>query len=148
MIHSGLGEHESSLPTASVERIFKLLMAFECVYTTSVALIKISILCLYLRIFPSRGFRTATYVVGASIIAWWIALLGVSVFQCRPFYVFWNHTVQGSCLAMQTAFIANAAPNVVQTVIVLAMPVEKIWGLHTSRAQKLRLFTTFGLGGL
>lgn len=123
-------------------------MAFECVYTTSVALIKISILCLYLRIFPSRGFRTTTYVVGASIVAWWIALLGLSVFQCRPFYLFWDHTAQGSCMPMQTAFYANAVPNVVQTVIVLLMPVEKIWGLHTSRSQKLRLFTTFGLGGL
>lgn len=123
-------------------------MAFECVYTTAAAIIKISILCLYFRIFPSRGFRIATYIVGGSIVAWWFALIIVSVFQCQPVSLFWTHTGQGSCMEMKTAFFINAIPNVVQILIVLLMPVEQIWGLHASTAQKLRLLATFGLGSL
>lgn len=148
MIHSGLGDYESSLSTATTESIFKTLMAFECVYTTAAAMIKISILYLYLRIFPNRGFRIATYIVGGSIVAWWFALVIVSVFQCRPVSLFWTHTTNGSCMGMKTAFCINAIPSVVQNLIVLVMPVEQIWGLHATTSQKLRLLATFGLGSL
>lgn len=148
VIRSGLGDSESSLTAAAVANIFKILMAFECVYTTAAAIIKVSILYLYLRIFPSRGFRTATYVVGGSIAAWWLALLVVSVFQCQPVSLFWTHAGQGRCLGMKTAFSINAVPNVIQNFVVLLMPVEQIWGLHASTPQRLRLLTTFGLGSL
>lgn len=149
MIQLGSGQSEDSLTTAASETIFKTLMAFECMYTTAEAIIKISILYLYLRIFPSRRFRTATYVVGGSIVAWWFALILVSIFQCRPVSLFWTQNGQGgSCLGTKTAFCMNAIPSVIQSFVVLLMPVEQIWGLHATKTQKLRLLTTFGLGGL
>lgn len=51
-------------------------------------------------------------------------------------------------MAMKTAFTINAVPNVIQDIIILIMPVDQIWGLQATRAQKVRLYVTFGIGGL
>lgn len=126
----------------------KTLLAWEIIYTTAVALIKASILCFYLRLFPSRRFRVTTYVVGSTVIAWWIASVIIMLCQCDPLYRFWTPAAPGSCMTMKTTFTINAVPNVIQDVVILLMPVDQIWGLQATRAQKVRLYITFGIGGL
>lgn len=123
-------------------------MAWETIYTTAVAFIKVSILCFYLRLFPSRRFRITTYVVGSTVAAWWVACVLVSILQCDPIYKFWTPEAPGTCMEMKTVFTINAVPNVIQDVIILIMPVDQIWGLQATRAQKVRLYITFGIGGL
>lgn len=126
----------------------KTLLAWELVYTFDVALIKASILCFYLRLFPSRRFRVTTLVVGSTVLVWWIAVSIIGVFQCSPIYRFWTPEVPGTCLTMKTVFTINAVPNVVQDIVILLMPVDQIWGLQATRAQKIRLYVTFGIGSL
>lgn len=148
MLRDGLGQHQSTLSTDAITDIFKTLLVWELVYTTAVALIKTSILSFYLRLFPSRKFRITTYIVGGTVIAWWIACVIITIFQCDPIRRFWTPSEPGTCLSMKTTFTINAVPNAIQDLVILLMPVEQIWGLQAARAQKLRLYTTFGMGGL
>ncbi|KAJ5906353.1 uncharacterized protein N7473_003269 [Penicillium subrubescens] len=61
-----------------VHLIWRLLMSFACVYCTTVGIVKISILLIYARIFPTRGFRIAAIILGSIVVGWVIAIICVS----------------------------------------------------------------------
>lgn len=148
MIDSGLGRHARTLSLAQQEQFFKLLLAFECVYVTAVALIKTSVLLMYLRIFPSRGFRIAAGIIGATIVSWWIAIVLVCVFQCKPISKAWLPWNDGVCINLKASFIGNAIPNILTDVAILCMPVQQVLKLQTNAIQKLMVLFMFGLGSL
>ncbi|KAG8164548.1 hypothetical protein KVR01_006466 [Diaporthe batatas] len=146
MVDSGMGRHASTLNLDAIENVLKLLLGFECMYVTAVALIKFSLLAMYLRIFPSRGFKIAAYIIGGTVAGWWIAIVLVCIFQCNPIYVAWEPWVAGQCIDLKGSFIGNAVPNIVTDIAILIMPVKQVWALHTQLAQKISLICTFGLG--
>lgn len=146
MVHYGMGRHASTLNLDMIENVLKHLLGFECMYVTAVALIKFSLLAMYLRIFPSRGFKIAAYIIGGTVAAWWIAIVLVCIFQCNPIYVAWEPWMPGQCIDLKGSFIGNAVPNIVTDIAILIMPVKQVWALHTAPAQKISLICTFGLG--
>ncbi|RAH83220.1 hypothetical protein BO86DRAFT_388091 [Aspergillus japonicus CBS 114.51] len=148
MIHYGMGRHADELPSANVTKIAKLLMAFECVYCTTVGIIKVSILLMYARIFPTRNFRLAAIILGGIAVGWVLAIICVSVFQCDPIAKAWNPTLPGSCINLKGSFIGNAVPNIVTDVAILSLPVHVVWGLHASLTHRLSVITVFLLGSL
>ena len=60
----------------------KALFANQIFYATCIATIKFSILLMYRRIFPTKKFSVATYVVGTVVAARCIAVILVSIFTC------------------------------------------------------------------
>lgn len=83
----GMGRHASTLSLDHLSIVLQHLLAFECLYVTAVATVKLSILAMYLRIFPSRGFKLASWAIGGTIVAWCIAIVLVCIFQCDPIRV-------------------------------------------------------------
>lgn len=143
-----MGRHASTLNLDMIENVLKLLLGFECMYVTAVALIKFSLLAMYLRIFPSRGFKIAAWIIGGTVLSWWIAIVLVCIFQCNPIYVAWEPWEAGQCINLKGSFIGNAVPNIITDIAILIMPVKQVWALHTAPAQKISLICTFGLGSL
>ncbi|CAG8300760.1 unnamed protein product [Penicillium salamii] len=123
-----------------------LLIAFECVYVTAVALTKISILLMYARIFPTKGFRIASIILGVVSISWAISIIFVSVFQCTPVARAWNPTIPGTCINLKGSFIGNAVPNIVTDIAILSLPVRAVWGLHVNLVHRLSVIGMFLLG--
>ncbi|CAG8083200.1 unnamed protein product [Penicillium salamii] len=146
LIHYGMGFHSSLLPVEDVMMIGKLLIAFECVYVTAVALTKISILLMYARIFPTKGFRIASIILGVVSISWAISIIFVSVFQCTPVARAWNPTIPGTCINLKGSFIGNAVPNIVTDIAILSLPVRAVWGLHANLVHRLSVIGMFLLG--
>lgn len=126
----------------------QLLMAFECVYCTTVGVIKISILLMYGRIFPTRNFRIASYILGTIVVGWVIAIICVSVFQCTPIAKGWNMSLPGTCINLKASFIGNAVPNIATDVAILSLPVHVVWGLHANLTHRLSVIAVFLLGSL
>ena len=114
----------------------------------SLVAIKISILQLYRSIFPGRGFVIMTGVVGAGVIAWGIAVILVSIFQCNPVRGAWDLTVPATCITLPKFYLANAVPNIAMDVIILALPIPNVWTLQMSIRQKYVVSGLFLLGGL
>ncbi|KAH7118463.1 hypothetical protein EDB81DRAFT_701539 [Dactylonectria macrodidyma] len=146
MIAHGLGQHADTLPIVELVAFFKLLLAFECIYVTAVMLVKLSVLQMYLRIFPSRGFKIAAAIIAALIVAWWIAIVAVCIFQCNPINKAWLPWIDGTCIDLKGSFIGNAIPNIVTDVAILCMPIRQVWKLHVTLAQRLSLCFMFLLG--
>ena len=77
---------------------FKILFAGPLIFATSIALIKISTLILYTRIFVTKGFRLACYMVMTLTTGWFLASIFVRVLQ--------------SFLVNPAEKMRNSAPNI------------------------------------
>ncbi|KAL4944958.1 hypothetical protein BDV06DRAFT_219765 [Aspergillus oleicola] len=146
MVHYGMGLHAQTQPAHNLVMIAKLLMAFECTYSVTIAMIKIAILLLYSRIFPTRAFRIASYVLGGIAIAWSIAIVCVSIFQCTPVAKTWNSTLPGTCIDLRGMFIGNAVPNIITDIAILSLPVRVVWKLQAPLANRVSVIGLFMLG--
>ncbi|GKT46685.1 satratoxin biosynthesis SC1 cluster protein 4 [Colletotrichum spaethianum] len=147
MIGSGLGRHAAVLSTDMQVEFLKLLLAFECVYVTAVMFVKVSLLLMYCRIFPSRNFKIAAMTLGGITIAWWIAIVCVCIFQCNPISKAWLPFIEGTCIDLKASFIGNAIPNILTDVAILCLPVGQVWKLQATLTQRLSLCFMFLLGG-
>ncbi|KAI9831460.1 MAG: hypothetical protein M1819_005059 [Sarea resinae] len=147
MVHYGMGLHIATLSQYQVTKILKLLMAFECVYCTAVAIVKISLLLMYCRIFPLRGFTVAAWILGSIAVAWAIAINCVSIFQCNPIRKGWLPWLPyGHCINLKKSFIGNAVPNILTDVAILSMPIPQVWKLNATTAQRVSIICVFLLG--
>ena len=117
-------------------------------YSTCLPVVKISILLLYRSIFQTRGFTIATNVVGAFVLAWGIACLLVSMFSCTPIHGFWDFTTPSKCINTRKFFMGNSIPNIIMDVVILTLPMGKVWYLQMSMGRKLAVSGMFLLGGL
>uniref|UniRef100_L2GAV4 Integral membrane protein n=1 Tax=Colletotrichum fructicola (strain Nara gc5) TaxID=1213859 RepID=L2GAV4_COLFN len=147
MIAQGLGRHASTLSLDQQVQFLKLLLAFECIYVTAVMFIKISLLLMYRRIFPSRGFKISAMVLGFLTIGWWISIVLVCVFQCTPVAKAYMPWIDGTCIDLKASFIGNAIPNILTDVAILCLPIKEVWRLQVTMVQRISLCFMFLLGG-
>lgn len=148
VINSGLGVHAAGLPYGSIVDTLKGLLAFECVYVTTVATIKIALLFMYKRAFDIKSLRIQAYILGAITISWAIAIILVCIFQCSPVSKAWNPALPGECLDLKGSFIGNAVPNIVTDVLILALPIRYVWKMVPDRTLRWQLTIVFLLGSL
>ncbi|KAI5801347.1 hypothetical protein EDC01DRAFT_517102 [Geopyxis carbonaria] len=147
LIHYGMGRHAAALPPHQLTLMLKGLVFHEFFYCTTVGVIKISLLLMYARIFTVRWFRTAAWIVGASVVGWTIAIQFVSIFQCTPIYKAWEPFTPGHCINLKASFIGNGVPNVITDFVILTLPMPVVWNLQASVAHRLSLSFIFLLGG-
>ncbi|KAH9204023.1 hypothetical protein DL95DRAFT_499094 [Leptodontidium sp. 2 PMI_412] len=141
VIHFGLGLHSSGLQYNQL-----LLLSDECIYITTVAITKVSLLLMYVRIFPVRSMRISCWILGSLSVSWAVAIVLVCIFQCNPIAKTWDPTIPGYCINLKASFIGNAIPNILTDVAILTLPINQVWHLHTNLIQKLQLSVVFLLG--
>ena len=136
-----------SQPTASNSRtIGQISVAWLVLYGMSVALSKLAILLLYLRVFTTqrRGFTMVLILSGFVVIGTGIANTLATIFQCSPVAYAWDKTVGGGkCINILAFTRFMAIPNVVDGFIMLVMPVPLVWQLELEIQQKVALTATF-----
>lgn len=143
-----MGRHAGTLSQADLVSFFQLLLGFECVYVTVVMLVKASILVMYHRIFPVRGFKLAVYAIASIVVSWWLAIVLVCIFQCDPIEKAWLPWAPGVCIDLKASFIGNAVPNIITDIAILILPITQVWSLQGTVARKLSLCGAFLLGSL
>ena len=109
--------------------------------------IKMSILALYIRIFPHHVFYR--YCVATMILVTISVLIIVPmvIWQCNPMDAIWNlQRKNASCLSLAGVAYANAGVNIATEVVVLILPVPLLLKLRVSMSSKVALFALFGCG--
>lgn len=149
----GVGRHVAFLEETNRAAFVgwaQCIFAFELVYFTSVALPKLAILALYLRVFNWRGGMRALAWVVATLVALTSASLVVAAcFQCRPIAFWWDKTIAGGvCFDVQAFFHAQAIPGFVLDLVIMAMPLETIWHLNLPTYKRLALVGVFLIASL
>lgn len=105
------------------------LFASDFVYASAILAIKLSVLSFYRRVFSTRTFKLVPNLIGAVVIAWWIAVILVSIISCNPIRGFWDHTIKFKCINTESFFNGNAVPTIVTDVIILLLPLRMISNL-------------------
>lgn len=120
------------------------------VYIPALAITKLSIVLLYARIFPGAQFRICLYGTGVIISFWLIACQFAAIFECTPIQYFWarNGPIAGHCLNVRASYFAQAAPNIITDIILMALPLPQLWKLNLPRKSRVGLCGIFLLGCL
>ncbi|KAH8602063.1 hypothetical protein B0O99DRAFT_680211 [Bisporella sp. PMI_857] len=147
MINHGMGLHLAVVSADDFSSMLQSLMVSECTYAVSIALTKISILLMYCRVFPVKSMKKGAAILGCLTIAWAIATLVPSIFQCTPIKKAWLPTLPyGNCINLKAWFIGSAAPNILTDIAILMLPIPQIWKLHMSVSKKISITIVFLLG--
>ncbi|EGR51612.1 PTH-type GPCR protein, partial [Trichoderma reesei QM6a] len=126
--------------------ILKLTIAYALSYTSCITIIKLSILCFYLRVFPNSKLRIATQIVIGIVSLWGLGSVLMFFFVCRPFEATWNPLVGGTCADRIATFLAVGAYNIISDIIILTLPLRTIWTLNTRSQMKVALTILFLTG--
>lgn len=119
----------------------------EIFYCLVIYFIKMSILFLYIRIFPetkSHRYFIATMVFVTVAI---IILLPMVIWQCVPINAIWDlNRNNARCLSVPGVAYANAAVNIATEIAILVLPIPLLRRLRVSTSKKIALYALFGAG--
>lgn len=121
--------------------------AIPPLYVLNVTTVKLSILFLYRRIFPTASFRKANSGVLAFCLLWFVAAEIGSMLHCIPIHSFWIPSA-GSCFNFSVYFLVMELVDMLLDVAIIALPIKTILGLHLSWRKRLAILGIFLLGAL
>lgn len=136
-------------PTLATNLTRQLYFTVECLYVASIALTKISMLLLYLRLFPGDQLRLAVKMVLAFTTAWGIAILFANVFACSPisyFWTQWDGEHKGECVNNDQLLWAHALINIVLDAVIIALPMPTLFKLNMNWRKKAGVIVMFAIG--
>lgn len=113
------------------------------------AISKISVLILLRRLFVLRGFRIATDLLLAIVVAWFVAIEISNATICLPIdFLRWNPDVPAHCGDETALNQASPIPWIVTDLAILVLPLPMIRKLNMPIQQKLGLGILFLVGSL
>ncbi|KAI0435708.1 hypothetical protein F4803DRAFT_544596 [Xylaria telfairii] len=145
----GLGQDIWEIPQDNITKILYLYWWAEILYIVGLPLTRISILCFYLRVFPQQRIRWATFLLIGLNVAYLIAFIFATVFQCYPVYgawTLWDGTFTGHCNNIHVQSWVQAALNIFLDLLVIILPLPPLAGLTASRQKKVQIMIMFSFG--
>ena len=161
---NGYGKHKADLTKAEFIQAFKVCQqpltkqsshqqwfyGAQITYKIAVALYKLSMLFLYLRIFTGSRFKVLTYTLIGIVTASGCAFVLVTIWQCKPIAAFWDKSLllnkNNHCFSSEAFWFSYSIVNIVLDFLVLLLPIHEIWKLQLPKRDKLALCAVFSLG--
>ena len=127
----------------------KLYYFGEILYYVCVAVTKIAILLLYIRIAVSKTLRTLIIIMMVFAVTSALGCVLASIFQCNPIHKAWDtsSTVPGKCINVSALFYAQAGLDILQDCIIYVLPMRMLYQIQIPRRQKIALMFVFAIGG-
>ncbi|KAH8810828.1 integral membrane protein [Xylogone sp. PMI_703] len=146
-VANGYGDHVKDLTHEQTIKALKWFYCAQIFYKMVVTFDKLSILLLYLRIFPHQKFRILCYLGLAFISASCIAFVVGAVFQCTPVAYFWDRTIKGGhCIQNAPWWISYSAINVFTDFYILLLPIPLLLKLSMTKRERFELIGIFAMG--
>ncbi|KAH7311910.1 hypothetical protein BKA65DRAFT_157462 [Rhexocercosporidium sp. MPI-PUGE-AT-0058] len=142
----GLGKHFYNVPPLNIITLLKIFYAVQLFYVILQTLAKMSILLLYLRIFPSQRFRLILRIAMAFMLCHGVAFFFVVAFQCLPVRSIWDREIAGQCVDSQALIYAGAGFSIFEDFAIMLLPILELKGLNLSRRKRIALGFMFALG--
>jgi hypothetical protein len=151
IISYGLGKDIWTLTPTKITDFIHVFYALEILYFAQVALLKLSLLFFYLRIFPGTMVRRLLWVTVIFDICFGMLFVLLAIFQCRPISYYWSGwdgEHQGTCLNVNGLAWSNAAISIVLDGWMLAVPISQLFGLQLHWKKKIGVAMMFVVGTL
>jgi hypothetical protein len=130
----------------NVKKVIQSLWICQICYSSALALVKLSIIAAYHRIFPTRTIRRIMYVLAAFIIAVWAVGIFTTVFQCSPISGAWNFDIQPKCISVMKVYYFTTAFSILSDILLVILPLPLFWKLKLPVREKWIVTVLFGLG--
>ncbi|KAF1966066.1 hypothetical protein BU23DRAFT_603768 [Bimuria novae-zelandiae CBS 107.79] len=157
-VHFGLGKHIFNIQPNHFITMFKLLYVQTASYYTCAGLVKLSLLCQYLRLFKKGALRYICIGLLVLTSLWSFLWFLQGWFPCFPVSGFWNRLSQpppkcwGTSIAdmklSKAAFVGFAASNMTLDTIIFFIPVTLYLNPGIATKQAVALITLFLLGSI
>ncbi|MCJ1317914.1 hypothetical protein MMC15_003241 [Xylographa vitiligo] len=143
---AGEGQAFKNVPPQDQGRIFMTFVFEQPVWGAANALVKISILHLYVTIFPNPTFRKICYVMMAVSTVFFVTILLEVFLLCMPFVYNWDKTIEGTCGNQTLALLMIGSANLIIDAIIVVLPLPLLWRLQLPIWKKIGLLVMFSLG--
>ncbi|KAF2738066.1 hypothetical protein EJ04DRAFT_67926 [Polyplosphaeria fusca] len=157
-IRHGMGKHLLSIDPSILKTCFKWLYVQGASYYTTTALIKISLLCQYLRIFRIGFLRPTCIVLLGIVTVWGVAFSFMAWFPCFPVSGFWDRMQQpppkcygfgfADLAGATAAFVGFAATNMFLDLVIFLIPMAEYFKPNLRRKEVLAMTGLFLLGSI
>ncbi|KAI7365937.1 hypothetical protein KC354_g4528 [Hortaea werneckii] len=152
MTRIGLGKDTWMLEPQHITDVLYMFFVLEFVYIGILVITKISILLLYLRIFPSTvstWFRVTVWIVIGLCSAYCLAMWFSILFECDPIgynWTRWDGEHKGNCINARALIYSSSTINIVLDLMVFFLPSPKLMKLEVSGQKKVGICLTLVLG--
>ncbi|MCJ1477963.1 hypothetical protein MMC13_006638 [Lambiella insularis] len=143
---AGEGQPYANIPPQLKGRIYITYEIETPIWGAAISLVKISILHLYLTIFPSRVFKRICYGMMGVSAAWFVGVLLQTFLLCRPFALNWDHTITGTCGDTTMAQLSIGSANLIIDAIIVTLPLPLLWRLKLPVWKRIGILAMFSLG--
>ncbi|KAL8395860.1 hypothetical protein RB595_003348 [Gaeumannomyces hyphopodioides] len=123
-----------------------LLIVFVIVITSplGLAMVKLSVLFFYMRIFD-RKMRMYCWIVMGGVFVWFVATTMANIFICTPVRAQFDLAVAkpDSCGDQLPIFKSITIINLLTDIVIMIMPMKTIWSLNMRATEKIGLMMSF-----
>jgi hypothetical protein len=144
---NGLGKPRESLSLAQYRFHLKLLWISVPLYNLSLNLTKVSMVLLYLRLFPSRHYQIILKILLGLVACTGLYMVLGTLFVCVPVHTFWDQqNVDENCVSRAVVWYLTAALQIAGDLTLVILPMPKLFTLRVPLRQKVCLILVFALG--
>lgn len=126
----------------------KMFYPFQLTWTSAFGVTYLSVLALYIRVFPNTWLRKWSIYSGIVAILFEVSTLGWLIFQCTPIRFFWDKSKPGHCINQSQTYVITSAMVAIMIVWLYLLPIPAVWSLQLSKGRKYGLAVTFSVGAL
>jgi hypothetical protein len=149
VISNGLGRDIWTLKYTNITNFGMYFYIMAALYFLQVALLKLSLLFFYLRIFPATPIRRTLWGTIIFNCVFGAVFLIVSIFQCRPisyFWTKWDGEHKGQCMDINAIAWSNSAISIALDIWMLAIPLSQLKALNLDWRKKVGVGMMFSVG--
>ncbi|KAL3421662.1 CFEM domain-containing protein [Phlyctema vagabunda] len=119
----------------------------ESLHVVVLGLAQIALILFYLRHFPQAWFRCTAFLVMGLIASSTVAMLILTLIQCRPIPYLWHKDIRsGTCLDPNTLAFAKAGLSIGLNIITITLPIPVLAGMTFVRQVKISILLMFTIG--
>ncbi|KAK2589500.1 hypothetical protein QQS21_012821 [Conoideocrella luteorostrata] len=145
LLKGGVGHHVEQLGPGRIQLILKLLIVIQITYAVCMALLKVSICLLYVRIFPQRWIKICSYGIILLSASWALYTILLGLLICRPIAALWEPK-SGTCGDENAGYSSVSAVELVIDVFIILLPLPVVWRLNMTTVSKIATTSLFCLG--
>ncbi|KAH7407496.1 integral membrane protein [Cadophora sp. MPI-SDFR-AT-0126] len=142
----GLGQHYWTVSVLKGVLILKFYYVVQMFYIFVQVTAKMSLLLLYIRVFPRTRTALLSKVGIGFLILHGMVYLFLVIFQCTPIAFIWDRSLTGKCLNLNVIGYSGAAASILEDFFILILPIIEIKALQLGRGKKWNLFLMFSIG--
>jgi hypothetical protein len=148
---NGLGRDIWTVTFEQLTSFLHVFYAMEVLYFSHVALLKLSLLFFYLRVFPGPTLRKLIWGTICLDIVYDVVFIFIGIFQCWPINYYWNQwdgEHRGRCINLNALGWANAATSIALDIWMIGLPMSQVLKLNLHWKKKVGVGMMFSVGTL